>query len=174
MSEVNPSPAARAHDRWTRLAALGLVMAGAGPFLLILAAVLWGLDVIEDLPFFLTPVALSWVTAFLVFRIGGWTRILGIVVAVVVGGLFFWTAFGLAAPTSFFDFVPGLLVIPGAVTAIVGCVASLVAGRRGREREPAASGGERRAIVTIVGVVGVLAALSGVLTLVSRSTGKRR
>ncbi len=81
----------------------------------------------------------------------------------------FWTAFGLASPASFFDFVPGLLVIPGVIITLVASVAGLVAGRRGHTVS-GREGGERRAITIVVAVVGVLALISAVLTLTTRST----
>lgn len=165
------APAHRALARWTRLAALGLTMVGLGPFLMVAAALIWGLDVATDLPFFLTLTFLPWVAAFLVWRFGTWAKVLGIVVALAGIAAMFWTAFGLAAPASFFDFVPGLLVVPGAITAIVGCVAAIVAGRRGHRTE-AREGGERRAITVIVAVVAGLSLVSAVLTVAGRSTAE--
>lgn len=163
------APTHRALARWTRLGALGLVMVGLGPFLMVTAALIWGLDVATDLPFFLTLAILPWVAAFLVWRFGTWAKVVGIVVALAGIAAMFWTAFGLAAPASFFDFVPGLLVVPGAIIAIVGCVAAIVAGRRGH-RTAAREGGERRAITVIVAAVAGLALVSAVLTVVGRST----
>jgi hypothetical protein len=122
-----PTTDHRAHAKWTRFAALGLVMVGLGPFLMVTAALIWGLDVAADLPFFLTLAILPWVAAFLVWRFGTWAKIVGIVVALAGIAAMFWTAFGLAAPASFFDFVPGLLVVPGALIDIVGSVAAIVA-----------------------------------------------
>ena len=40
--------------RWTRLAALGLFMVGLAAFLMIAASLIWGVDVADDLPFFLS------------------------------------------------------------------------------------------------------------------------
>ncbi|MFN2525098.1 MAG: cupredoxin domain-containing protein, partial [Actinomycetota bacterium] len=75
----------------------------------------------------------------------------------------------LGLPSSFFDFVPGVLVIPGALIAIIAGIGAIVAGRRGNV-SPVATGGERTAIRTLLSVVVVLALVSAVLTLVSRST----
>lgn len=158
-----------AHARWTRFAVLGLVMVGLGPFLMVTAALIWGLDVAADLPFFLSLAILPWVAAFLVWRFGTWAKIVGIVVALAGIAAMFWTAFGLAAPASFFDFVPGLLVVPGALIAIVGSVAAIVAGRRGH-RTASREGGERRAINVVVAAVAGLALVSAVLTVAGRST----
>jgi hypothetical protein len=109
-AEAEPAPQGKA--RWSRLAALGLVLAGLGPLLFLVAGVFWGLDVSEDIPFFGITGALALIAAFLVARFGTWAKVVGIVVALLLGLALFWTAFGLASPTSFFDFVPGLLVMP--------------------------------------------------------------
>ena len=155
--------------RWTRLAALGLVLASLGPILFLVAEVFWGLDLSEDVAFFGITGALGLIAAFLVARFGTWAKVVGIVVALLLGLALFWTAFGLTSPTSFFDFVPGLLVIPGVLIAIVSCIAAMVAGRRGH-RTAAAAGGERRALRIVMGVVVILAVLSGIATAATRST----
>lgn len=155
--------------RWTWLATLGLLMIGLAPFLMLAAALVWGLDVGDDVAFLVSLIVVPWVGALLVWRSGTWSKVVAIVIALAGAGAMFWTAFGLAEPASFFDFVPGLLVIPGAVTAIVGSVAAIVAARRGH-MSTAREGGERRATAAIVGAVGVLAVLSGVLTVTSRTT----
>jgi plastocyanin len=93
-------------------------------------------------------------------------RIVGIVLAVLAGGTVFWTAFGLAEPASFFDFVPGLLVLPGALIALVAGIISIRSAKQART----VTGGERRATAVILGALGLLAALSGILTLSGRET----
>jgi plastocyanin len=160
---------ATAKPRWTRLAALGLFMVGLAAFLMVAASLIWGLDVAEDLPFFLSLVIVPWVVAFLVWRFGTWAKVVGIVIALASIGAMFWTAFGLAEPTSFFDFVPGLLVVPGALIAIAASIGAIVAGRRGHTSWDH-EGNERRTINAVVAVVGALAAVSAVLTVVGRST----
>jgi plastocyanin len=165
--ESRPAPEGKA--RWTRLAVLGLVLAALGPILFITAGVVWGLDVSEDVPFFGIIAAVALIGAFLVARFGTWAKPVGLIVALLVGGALFWTAFGLATPTSFFDFVPGLLVIPGVLIAIVSCIAAMVAGRRGH-LTTAATGGERRALRIVPVVVVILAVLSGIATATTRST----
>jgi plastocyanin len=166
-AEAEPAPEGKA--RWSRLAALGLVLAALGPILFLVAGVFWGLDVSEDVGFFGITGALGLIAAFLVARFGTWAKIVGIVVALLLALALFWTAFGLFSPTSFFDFVPGLLVIPGVLIAIVSCIAAIVARRRGHVT-PAATGGERRALRIVVGVVVILAVLSGIATAATRST----
>ena len=155
--------------RWTWLAALGLTLAALGPVLMLLASFVWGLDVGDELPFFVITAAVGLLGAFLVWRFGLWAKIVGIIAAVLVGMALFWTAFGLGSPASFFDFVPGVLVIPGALIAIVGSIAAIVARRRGHVTA-SPERGERTAIRVITAVIGVLVLLSAVLTFASRST----
>ena len=158
-----------ARPRWTRLAALGLFMVGLAAFLMVAAALIWGVDVANELPFFVSLAIVPWIGAFLVWRFGTWAKVVGIVIGLASIGTMFWTAFGLAEPASFFDFVPGLLVVPGALIAIGASVAAIVAGRRGHTTV-VREGTERRAISAVVAVVGALAAVSAVLTVAGRST----
>ena len=161
-------PVAGGKARWSWLAALGLTLAALGPLLMLAGGALWGLEISDEVGFFGVTGVAGLIGAFLVLRFGVWAKVLGIVVAILVGGALFWTAFGLFAPNSFFDFVPGLLVIPGALIAIVGCIASIVAGRRGH-RSAAPVGGERRAVRIVESVVLVLAIVSAGLTFAARS-----
>jgi plastocyanin len=155
--------------RWTGLAALGLVMMGFGPLLLLGASLIWGLDVGGEIGFFVAGMVVPWLAAFLVLRFGRWAKIVAIVAALLGTPLMVFAALGLVSPTSFFDFVPGLLMLLGAILAITGSVAGIVAGRRGHTGTRA-EGGERRAITVVVAVVGALAVLSGVLTVATRSS----
>lgn len=166
---VQETPEGTAKARWTRFAALGLVLAALGPLLMVGAAALWGLDIIEDSAFFFITAAIGLVGAFLVARFGTWSKVIGIVAAILMAMGLFWTAFGLFMPMSFFDFVPGVLVIPGAVIAIVGCIRAILAGRRG-DLTVAAEGGEGRAIRVVLTIVVVLAVASAGLTFLSRSS----
>lgn len=155
--------------RWTQLAALGLAMVGLAPFLMLAAGLLWGLDVGDQLGFLVPGIVLPWVSTFLVWRFGTWAKVVAIVVALAGLATLFWTAFGLARPASFFDFVPGLLVVPGGLIVLVASIAGIVATRRGHivaGRE----GGERRAIGVVLAVVGVLAVVSAVLTISLRTS----
>ncbi len=153
--------------RWTRLAALGLLLAGIAPVLMLLAGILWGFS--EFPTFFLMPAGLGLVGSYLVVRFGTWSKIVGIVLGVAIAMMLFWTAFGLFTPNSFFDFVPGVMVIPGVLIALVAGIGAIVAGRRGNVT-PAATGGERTAIRTVLAVVVGLAVVSGVLTFAARTT----
>jgi plastocyanin len=157
--------------RWTGLAALGLLLAGLGPLLMLLAVLIWGLDAEGELPFFLGTAAIAFIASFLVWRFGAWAKIVGILAAILVGMALFWTAFGLAQPSSFFDFMPGILVIPGALLAIVACVMALLAKRRG-QMAARPEGGEKRGIQIVTAVVLLAAVVSGALTLFTRSTAE--
>ena len=158
-------PAAPATPRGTTLATLGFAMAALGPILMILAGLLFGMDT-EDLTFFLIPSALGLLGVFLVRRESPVAKAFSIVIALAIGMLLFWTAFGLGLPSSFFDFVPGILVLPGALLALGGTITALVSRSRGR----AVGSGERRAALAIVTLIGVLGGLSAVLTVTGRDT----
>ena len=168
--DATQATVARGPSRWARLAALGLFMAALGPLLMLIAGLVWGLDIAEDLLFFVLPIVIGSIGAFVVLRFDTtWAKIVGIVAAILTAGPVFWTIFGLFAPNSFFDFVPGLLVIPGAIIAIVGCVAGLVARNRGKADATPADG-ERKTIRTVLAIVGVLAVGSAVFTFVGKET----
>ena len=158
-----------AKAKWTRLASLGLVLAGLAPILMLLAGLLFGLDIGEDLVFFVIVAAIALLGAFLVWRFGAWSKFVGILAGVLVAMAMFWTTFGLAEPASFFDFVPGILVIPGALIAIGGSIAALIAGRKGRLSDRPEAG-ERRGIQIVLGLVGLLALVSAALNLFTRPT----
>ena len=153
----------------TRLAVLGLMMVSAAGAIWLVAGLIWGLDLGESAGFLIPTIVLPAVAALLVWRFGTWAKIAGIIVALLAIGMLWFTAFGLLEPDSVFDFVGGLLVIPGAVIAIVGCVQAIRAGRRG-ELRARREGGEARAINVIVAVVAGLTVLSAVVTFVGRST----
>jgi len=153
----------------TRLATLGLLMISAAGAIWLVAGMIWGLDLGESAGFLIPTIVLPAVAAFLVWRFGTWARVGGLVVALLALGMLWFTAFGLLEPDSFFDFVGGLLVVPGAVIAIVGCVQAIRAGRRDDLRERR-EGGEARAINVILAVVVGLTVVSAVMTFVGRST----
>jgi plastocyanin len=148
--------------RWTKLAALGLFLAGLAPLMMMVAGLIFGVDDAAD-PFFIVTTLIALVGAFLVWRFGTWAKIVGIICALLVAGALFWTIFGLQTPSSFFDFMPGVLLIPGALIAIIASISAIVAKRRGHGSEVAV-GGERTAIRVVLGIVIVLAVISGGLT----------
>lgn len=155
--------------RWTRLASLGLLLAGLAPLLMFVAGLLWGLEVGEDGMFFLITGAIGIIASFLVLRFGAWSKIVGILAALALMMSLFWTAFGLFTPNAFFDFVPGLMVIPGGLVALVCCIAALVAARRGH-RTLAPEGGEKRGMRILLSAILALAAVSAVATFLGRTT----
>jgi plastocyanin len=145
------------------------VLAALGPLLMLGGGLAWGLDVSDELPFFGISAAIALVGAFFVWRFGIWGKVVGIVAAVLVAMALFWTAFGLASPDSFFDFVPGLLVVPGVLLAVASSVGAIVAHRRGHHTR-FAERGERTGIrITVAAAIG-LAILSGILTVAARSS----
>jgi len=169
MDETTGTTSTSGVARWSRLAALGLLMVAAASLIWLIAGAIWGLDLAESAVFLAPTLVVPSIAAFLVLRFGVWAKVVGIVVA-LAGAAFLWfTIFGLFDPSSFFDFVGGLLVVPGVLIALVGCVRAIGAQRRG-DLVPRREGGEARAINVIVAVVAVLAVVSGVITIASRST----
>jgi hypothetical protein len=149
---------------------MGLAMAALGPLLMFAASLLWGLDTADDAPFFLITAAIPLVGAFLLLRFPGlWPKIVGVVLSILVGLALHWTAFGLFAPNSFFDFAPGILVVPGAILGLVGSIAAIVAQRRGKAGAAPADGEAKTVRIAFSAVVG-LAAISGILTFLGKET----
>ncbi len=156
-------------SRWTTLATIGLVMVALAPALMLGAGLAWGLDVGEDVSFFGSVIVAGVIGALLVWSFGWWAKIIGILVALFGLSRLFWTAFSLGMPASFFDFIPGLLVVPGALLAVVSCTAAIVAGRRGRTG-PRATGGERILARLVIGLLVLAMVASGLLTYAGRET----
>jgi plastocyanin len=172
--EQNPSyaPAPDAEKvgraRWTRLAMVGFAMALAGPVLMVVAGLLGGVDVE---PFFLIVSAIALCGLVLSTIRSVVARVVAAVAALLVGMALFWTAFGLMSMAAFFDFVPGILVLPGVLVAIGATIASIRAMRRG-DFTLATDGRERSVVVGILGMVLILTAASAVLTATSRTTAR--
>ena len=154
--------------RWSRMAALALLLMALAPTMMVAAAVISGMDT-EDLGFFVVVAAVLYVGSLLVWRFGTWSKFVGILAALAGAATMFWTAFGLPYVSSVFDFVPGILVIPGAILAIASCVAAIVAGRRGH-LTARATGGEAKALRIALAVLAVAAVVSGALTFTGRSS----
>ncbi len=155
--------------RWTRLATLGFVMQALAPILMLGAGLAFGYKLDQEELFFVVPAVVSLVGAFIVSKFGAWAKLVGIVAALFPMGMLFWTAFGLAAPGSFFEFLPGLLMIPGGIIAIVSCIAAFRNERKGIRTAPADSK-ERRALQIVIGVLLIAAVISGTLTFMGRET----
>jgi plastocyanin len=168
---MTPPPSAQTggRARWTTLAVLGLLMEAIAPLLLLVAVLVFGLDAGEFAKIFVIVIAVPLIGAALVWRFGWWAKLVGILTALVPAGAMFWTIFGITIVSSFFDFVPAILLIPGFFIAIASLIASLVAGRRGH-RTPKPAGRERLAIQVVGGVILLLALISGVMTFLGRSS----
>jgi plastocyanin len=161
-----PADAAGGLARWSQLASFGFLMTACGPLLFIIAGTAFGLDA-DDVPFFAVVAVLALAAATLVRQRRTALKVVGVVLGLLAGVAMFWTAFGLAYPGSVLDFVPGLLVLPGALLGLVTGIASVRAQRRGHL---GSSPKERRAITGIAGAIGVLALVSLVLTVAGRET----
>ena len=154
--------------RWTRLAVLGFGSAAAAPLILLAAGAAFGLD-LADATFFVIPIVVFSIVAYLVWRFGTWAKIVGIVLGLLGGLTLFWMIFGLFVPNNFFDFIPSVLYVPGVLLGVASSVAAIKAGRRGH-LTARAEGREARGIRIAVASVAVLAVISGVLTATGRST----
>lgn len=154
---------------YARVAAVGLLLAACAPAVMLTAALLAGMALGEEGPFFGVMVAAPAVGAALAWRFGWWSKVLAILLAGGLAFMLFWVVFGLAYPASLADFLPGVLLPVGVLLAVVGSVAALVAGRRGH-RTVRPTAGERRTLVVALAVVGLAVVTSGVLTTLARSS----
>ena len=175
MAHVEPPPAAgdrtlrTGQARWSRLAGLGLIMAGIAPLLMLAAGLLWGLEFEGDAAFFIVTGLLGIVSGILVSRFGLWSKVVGIIASILLLGALFWTVFGLMAPQSFFDVVPGLLLIPGALIGLICSIAAIRAHRR-NDVPATADRGEARGLRLFPTIVIVLAVISAALTFFLKET----
>ncbi len=115
-------------------------------------------------------VILSVVVAWLLWKFGTWTSIVGAVWA-VLSLLAAAAAFlpGFLYPNSLFDFGLGLPIIVSLILAVVGSIVVIVQQRRGAARATSTVG-ERRVLLATTVVVAVLVVMSGVLHIAGRST----
>jgi plastocyanin len=153
---------------YTRVEAAGLLLAAAGPAVMLVLGLVTGMSIGEDLPFFAVAITVPLVAAALVWRFGRWSKVVGILAALLVALALFWTVFGLAYPRSLGDFVPGVLVPLGVALALGGGVAALLATRRG-DLATAATRAERRILNVALLVVAIAMLGSGAANLVGRS-----
>jgi plastocyanin len=154
---------------YTRVAALGLLLVALAPATVLLAGLIAGMSLGEELAFFGTLIVVPLIAALLVWRFGAWAKAIGIVVALGAAFMLFWMAFGLSYPGSVADFLPGVLLPVGVLLAVGGGVAGLVAHRRGRF-EAAATVGERRLGGSAIVLVALALLASGALMLTNRTT----
>lgn len=168
MATTTTSVPVYARARWSVLASTGLFCVTAACALLLAATQLFGLQSSAEYGIFTVIGLGTLVAGICVRRFGAWAKALAILAGIASIMTLFWTAFSIGAFQSFFDFMPAILVVPGALLAIGCSIAALVAGRRGHRTE-APTGRERSTVRAIVGVVAVAAVLSGVLTVLGRS-----
>ncbi|MFN2557529.1 MAG: cupredoxin domain-containing protein [Nitriliruptorales bacterium] len=155
-----PHPRLRAI--YTRIVVLGLLTMATG-----LLVVLIG-SRFEAVGFVAPFMAVVLLVTALAWRFGTWAKILAATVGLALLAMnapFLVPSLGY--PSVFFEFVPAVMFIVGSLTAAAGGVAA-VAKRRDRRAE--ASVGERRFTRAILGVLAVLAVISGVLALTVRTT----
>lgn len=156
--------------RWTDLATLGYGLAALGPVILLIAVLAWGLETDGETGFFAVIIGIAAAAALLTRLPKAWAKVAAILLGVLMLGGLWWTIFGLfAGPSSFFDFMSGVLVLPGALTGLVFSASSFIALKRGHVRVRA-DGRERSGIRLALIVVAAAAILSGALTLAGRST----
>jgi plastocyanin len=156
-------PAGRVKARWARVGTLGLTLLAAAQVMLFVAAFFL---FSEEIAFFAIPTGIAVVAAFLAWRFGTWANVVGILATLFVGAMTFWLVFGLFAPQSFLDFVPGILFVLGVVLSLFGNIGAIV--KRG-SLEPTASPGERRVERVALGIVVLAVVASGALALTSRT-----
>ena len=163
---TDATPKVRA--RWTDLATLGFLQVAAAMVLFFIAMFGWGLDK-DSAGFFGVTLGVASIATILVRLFGTWSKAVGILLGLLIGFALWWSAFGVTRPMSFFDFMPALLILPGALIGIGSCIAAIVAKRRGHVGS-AAGGNERRTIRIIVPILIVAAIASGISTFAGRST----
>lgn len=160
---------ARSTAVYTRVAAFGLLLVAFAPLLMVIVGLATGMSLGGDIAFLAPMVVVPLVGAALALRFGTWSKVLGIVLAVLAAFGMFWMAFGLAYPAAFGDFVPGVSFVLGVALTLGGSVAAIVQGRRGN-RTSVATRSERRVVVGAGALVGVAAVLSAVLGMTTGST----
>lgn len=166
-AQTDPSPSGPGRDGRTRqagaaLATIGLLIAAAGPVLIIAADP-------GAAPFVLPFLLLPLIGAGLAWFFRTWSKVLAVVLGLVLvastlGGP---AGAGLAYPGSFFDFVPGVLFAVGGLTAIAGGVLA-IAGRR--QPRPWVAGREKAGALTVLGIVGIVAVFSAIVTAAGGTT----
>lgn len=153
--------------RYTRVATLGLLLMAATPALFIAGGLVAGMDLSEMIGFFGIAIAVGLIAAAAVWRFGLVGRIVGIVASVLMAGVLFWLALGLAHVSSFLDVTGAVMFLTGFVLALGGGIAALVAHRRGHVATEATAG-ETRIMRVALALVLVAMVVSGVTTLAFR------
>jgi plastocyanin len=167
MSTVAAAPsstAPRARLPHAGTASFGWLLVAVGPLLLIIGVLASG-GSFDDLPFLAGVAAVALIAAGVARRFGLGGTIGGLVLGVLASGAVFWLAFGLAAPASVLDFVPGVTLVLGVLLGVGGSIAAIVGRRRSAEDAPPQ---ERRLVTGATALVALAAVVSGGLWLASR------
>jgi plastocyanin len=129
-------------------------------------AVVLALTEPEELAFIAVPLAVTLVPTWLVWRLGRtWTHAVAVAATLVMAAFTWWTVFGLSHPASLLDFVPGVWVVLGVVSSLVGNIGAIV-----RRRSPRPLAATEARIIRLVAAIAVVAVVvSGTLALVTRS-----
>jgi plastocyanin len=167
MTDEAVTSAGRLAARWTRTASLGLLLSAGGSLVLVAAILAFGVSS-EGGPWFgLVFTMIPLIGGLLVNGEEPRWKVVGIISSFLTAGALFWTAFGLSRPSSFFDFVPAVLVLPGALIGLGASIATLLR----RDRLTAADDRpERTWIRTMLVVAAAAVGLSSLLTVVSRKS----
>ena len=148
---------------YTRATIVGLLLLPLPPLLLLIINIIEDLD--DFMPILIPAIVLPLIVAGLVWRYGRWALIAAVIVGILAGAASGHTLdYGLSNPDSFFDFVPGILLIAGSLLTVVGGIVAFIQRRRASPRA-VATRAERGVLGLIVAVVLVFSVLSVVLTI---------
>lgn len=154
--------------RWSRLASTGFILITVAPLIQITAILAFGSNASDVLPFLVPPLVVGTFGVALVRRSKGWPMRLTAFLGLMMGLFASFGVVNLTLLTSFFDFVPELLLLGGSVLVMVSSIAARRARRRGNlEVAPVRS--EARAVSAVLAVALAAAVISGVSDLATHS-----
>jgi plastocyanin len=155
-------------DRRAGLGRLGLALLSA-TMLLFLGLVLTTMP--EEAGFVVPPALIIVILTLLAWRLDAtWVRVLGVIGTLGLAAMMFWVVFGLAHPSSFFDFVPAVTFVLGVALSLIGNVGA-IARRKRRGAAPEGHGrGTGRLATAAVAIVVAAVVGSGALALLTRET----
>lgn len=162
-----PAPTPSRPAAYTRVAAAGLLVMAAAPALMLALGAIAGMDLAEGLTFLGPMIVVPLLVAGLVWRFGLWAKILAILTAIAATTMLFWVVFGLSYPGSLGDFVPAVAFPLGALLAVGGSIAAIVAKRRGHIATTATPM-EKRLIGVVLAIVALAVAGSVITGFVQR------
>lgn len=167
MSETAARTQARSF--YTRVAALGFGLIALSGVVALIASVATG-NTGGDAVFALVFLVVGLLVAGAAWTSRGWALILAAVLSLALLALVGpFALFILAHPESATEFVPVVLMLAGAVLGLVGSLIALVQSRR-RLSRTRATGTERLALGTVLGVLALAVVLSLALTVTARTT----